>query len=56
MIRLEEITPETTLAAARMISEYLKNKNITIAIYHLNEGLIKNYETKDIQNIFSAFN
>ncbi len=56
VIRLEEITPETTLTAARMISEYLKNKNITVAIYHLNEGLIKNYETKDIQNIFSVFN
>jgi hypothetical protein len=55
VIRIEKIGPEQTLDAARMISKYLKKKNLTVAIYHLNDELVKQYEIQDLQNIFSAF-
>lgn len=55
VIRIEKIGPEQTLYAARMISKYLKKKNLTVAIYHLNDELVKHYEIHDLQNIFSAF-
>jgi hypothetical protein len=54
-IRIEEITPETTKLAAGIITPYIKNDSLTVAIYHFNEELKKNYETKDLQNIFSVF-
>ena len=54
-IRLEEITPEITKSAAGLIAPQIRNGSLTVAIYHLNKKLIKNYEPKDIQNCFSAF-
>ncbi len=55
MIRLETITPAITKSAAELISPKIKNDSLTVAIYHLNNGLIKNYEPQDIQSCYSVF-
>jgi len=54
-IRIEEISPEITKLSAEIIAPLIRNDSLTVAIYHLNEELEKNYETKNIQNIFSVF-
>ncbi len=54
-IRLEEITPEITKSAAELIAPKIKNDSLAVAIYHLNNELIKNYEPQDIQDCYSAF-
>lgn len=56
LVRIENITPQNTLRAAEMISPHIKNKDITISIYHLNGELINEYEKDGLQNIFSSFN
>lgn len=56
LVRIENITPQTTLRAAEMISPHIKNKNITVSIYHLNGELMNHYENNGLENIFSAFN
>jgi hypothetical protein len=56
MIRLEIIDTETTESAASLISGYLKDKRITVALYHLNKEVTKKYEPKILQNIYSHFN
>lgn len=54
-IRVEEITPETTELAAKLIAPYINNDSLVVSIYHLNEEVIKNYDTGVFQNIISAF-
>jgi hypothetical protein len=54
-IRIEEISPAITKFSAEMISPLIRNDSLTVAIYHFNEELEKNYETKEMQNIFSVF-
>ncbi len=55
ILRLEIITPEITKGAAELIASKIENSNLTVAIYHLNKELEKNYGTKDIQDCYSAF-
>lgn len=56
LIRLEIIDPEITKSAARLASQNIKNKKLTAALYHLNEGMIKRYEKKEINSIVDCFN
>ena len=55
VIRVEEITPETTLLAAELIAPYIKNDSLVVSIYHLNKKVTKNYDKGAIQDITSAF-
>lgn len=55
IIRVEEITTETTLLAAELIAPYIKNDSVVVSLYHLNNEVIKNYGKGDIQDIVSAF-
>jgi hypothetical protein len=56
VLRVEKITPKTTLSAARMIAPYITNNKIIVSIYHLNNELIKYYDKNYLENIFAAFN
>lgn len=55
-IRIETIDNRTTESAADMISEHISGDTITVALYHLNKELIKNYEKAILKNIYSHFN
>lgn len=56
IIRIEEITPELALQAAKLLSKNLNNDNFTISLFHLDNSQIKRYEIQDFKNIYSEFN
>lgn len=56
IIRLEEITPELALQAAKLLSKNLNNNRFTISLFHLDNSQIKRYELQDYKNIYSEFN
>lgn len=55
IIRLEKITPAETIAAAELISRYLKNDSIVVSIYNLNKGTTEKYGKEVWEDITSPF-
>jgi len=55
IIRVEEISLETTQIAAELIAPYILNDSLVVSIYHLNKEIVQNYGKGDLQNIFSVF-
>lgn len=56
LIRLEIIDPAVTKSAAMLAAKNIKYKTITAALYHLNNGMIKKYESTEINSIINCFN
>jgi hypothetical protein len=56
MLRIENIGPEETEEAARLIEPYLKDDSISVALFDLNEINLKKYKPHDLEKIFSIFN
>jgi hypothetical protein len=56
IVRIESAGFNSTMQAARLASENIRTKNITTAIFHLNEELIKKYEKKEFNEIIDCFN
>jgi hypothetical protein len=56
IIRLEQITPADTKAAAELVSHYIKNDSIVVSIYHLNKETVGQYGKEVWEDITSPFN
>jgi len=54
-LRLEQTNVTTTINAAELIAPHIKNKKLTVSIYHLNGEVIKNYGKDQFENIVSCF-
>ena len=54
-IKLETQTPESSLAAAKLLGERLKSANRTVILYHLDSNIINHYTNENFTNIYSAF-
>lgn len=55
-LRTEETDFNTTLSAAELIAQHIKNKKLNVSIYHLNGEVIKNYGTDLFKDIVDCFN
>ncbi len=55
-LRTEETDFNTTIEAAELIAPYIKNKKLTVTIYHLNGEVIKNYGKDKLKDIIDCFN
>lgn len=55
-LRTEETDFNTTLDAAELIAPHIKNKKITVSIYHLSGEVIKNYGKDKLTDIVDRFN
>ena len=56
MIKIEETSSDELLSIAKELNEEIKNDSITITYYHLDDFILKNYETKTLETIFENFN
>ena len=56
LIRIEEISPETTQLAARIIEPYIQNDSLVVSLFYLNKEVIKNYDKKKMEDISGIFN
>ena len=56
LIRIEEITPETTQLAARLIEPYIRNDSLVVSLFYLNKEVTKNYDKKEMEDITDIFN
>ncbi|HQF27996.1 MAG TPA: hypothetical protein PLD36_05215 [Bacteroidia bacterium] len=54
-IKVEEITPELSLKAAKQVADKLNSDTFNIVLYHLDHSITQRYEKADFQNIFSCF-
>lgn len=55
-VRFEESKIEDLKATAAYLSPYLTEKPINLVYYHLDENLLKNYETQQLKEIANIFN
>lgn len=55
-LRTEETNFNTTLGAAELISQHIKNKKINVSIYHLTGEIIKIYGKDQLKDIVDCFN
>ena len=56
IIRVEEITPNIALQAAKLLNKNLNNTTFTVSLFHLDSTQINRYELQDYKNIYSVFN
>jgi hypothetical protein len=56
LIRVEEISPETTQLAARLIEPYLKSDSLVVSLFYLNKEVVKNYDKQKMEDITDIFN
>lgn len=56
VLKHEALNDEALLAAASLLKENLSRENRTIVLYDLDDININYYETKTLENVFSAFN
>jgi len=54
-IRLEDISKSQLTIATKQLTDYLTNQSRTIAFYHLDEAVIKNWEIEVLEDILSSF-
>jgi hypothetical protein len=55
-LAVEEIGPAETLGAARLLAASLrKTKNMTVALFDLDERNIARYENGDLERVFDRF-
>lgn len=56
LIKIEETSSEELLNIAYELNEEIKNDSISVIYYHLDNFILKNYETKKLEHIYTAFN
>jgi hypothetical protein len=56
LIKIEETSSEELLNIASELNEEIKNDSISVIFYHLDDFILKNYETKKLENIYTTFN
>ena len=54
-LKVEEVSPETLLEAAKLLRKKLRKENREIIFYHLDKEIIKQYSTEQLINIINAF-
>ena len=54
-IKVEEISPELSLKAAKQVANKLNSDTFNIVLYHLDHSITQRYEKADFQNIFNCF-
>lgn len=54
-IKVEDITPELSLTAAKQVADKLNSDTFNVVLYHLDQSITKRYEKSDFKNIFSCF-
>jgi len=55
-VRTEETDFNTTLSAAELVAPHIKNKKISVSIYHFTGEVIKNYGKDQFKDIVDCFN
>jgi hypothetical protein len=55
LVKMEDISPETTLLAAKMLTPHLKNKTFYVSLFTLNQSMLERYEKQDLDKIYNAF-
>ena len=56
LIKIEGTSSEELLNIANELNEEIKNDSISVIYYHLDNFILKNYETKKLEYIYAAFN
>ena len=56
ILKIEEVSPDITEKSASMIAKYIHNERPAAAIYYFNQNMVRNYDKKKIENIYSHFN
>jgi len=56
IVKIEDVSPETTERAASIISGYIRKENLTVSIFHFTQKMVQSYDKKKLENIFSHFN
>ncbi|HTE26398.1 hypothetical protein [Flavitalea sp.] len=54
LLRDEQSNPGDIISAGKILSRKLKNKEITISLYHLDSATIGKYTMHELENIFSS--
>ena len=54
-LKVEEVSPETLLEAAKLLRKKLRKENREIIFYHLDKEIIKQYSTEQLINIINTF-
>ena len=54
-LKVEEVSTKTLLEAAKFLKKRLRKENREIIFYHLDEEIIKQYPTEQVNNILNAF-
>ncbi len=55
MLRIEEVTPQLALQAAKLLSSEVNNDSFTVNLFHLDSSNSKRYAIKDFQNMYNSF-
>ena len=56
LIKIEETSSEELLNISSELNEEIKNDSISVIFYHLDNFILKNYETNKLENIYTTFN
>ena len=54
-IRIEDTPLSNLRSAATFLSEHIKNKQLTVAFYHLDSATLQQYRYEDLENITQQF-
>ena len=54
-LKVEEVSSETLLEAAKLLRKKLRRENREIIFYHLDKEIIKQYSTEQLTNIINTF-
>jgi hypothetical protein len=55
VIRLEWVTEEELMQAARLLNDIFHNHTMTVSLYHLDTSTLKHYQDETLQQIFQTF-
>ena len=55
LIRIEEVTPELALEAAQLLENEMPQRDLTVALYHLEPDYLKTYGKENLEKIYHSF-
>ena len=54
-LKVEDLSPELSLKAAKQVADKINSDTFNIVLYHLDHSITQRYEKADFQNIFNCF-
>lgn len=55
VIRIESVSNNTLERAADLLSKQIKNKNVTVAFYHIQSSVLKQYPYEELEKVVTHF-